>query len=306
MRSSITVTHSIYGEFDPERLSLTIDSIRGQDHPNIEVIVSEENETPRFRMEASRLGATYVFSEKRPDHEHNPGAIRNRALRAVRSELVYMNDSDIIFLDPTYLSRLEALHEQGETPLAKPPVVRLHEESFDEFSKRAQEDGIRSALETLVELNRYQVATEWTDSTLAIIGRRGRTFTVDHSKFIQYLQDPSLRGTEPSFWYDVVHPGGTFASVKQLLYVGGYSETYRVWGFEDSDLQWKLDQRFGCRPIPHDQQFNVLHLDHQKGYFDKSQNQQNHRVFEERKSRGIEEAIEHDRSTFLQVESHEY
>ncbi|MFT4308623.1 MAG: galactosyltransferase-related protein [Candidatus Woesearchaeota archaeon] len=89
-------------------------------------------------------------------------------------------------------------------------------------------------------------------------------------------------------------PGGTFASARELRAVAGYSERYQVWGFEDADLQWKLDEAFGTNGIPDKERLRVLHLDHPKGYFDINASEQNKSILAERKRRGIAYAVAED------------
>ena len=110
-----------------------------------------------------------------------------------------------------------------------------------------------------------------------------------------YDVDPSLRGSEPVIWNQVVHIGGLFAERERILAVGGYHDGFRVWGNEDTDLQWKLAVTGGVGILPDSERLEVLHLDHDKEYFLKDVWLRNKEIHARRRKRGVERAIRNDR-----------
>jgi hypothetical protein len=227
----------------------------------------------------------------------NPGKIRNNALALVTSDFVYTSDADIMFLHPNYLDFLvKRLTDHPKLALEKPPMKRLPVQHFERFLSRIHKDGVGLAMSSLVRANEYILTTCEEEIPLKVtVGRNGRTYTTGMSEFLQYKSDPSLRGWEPKIWFEVVHCGGIFARMTDLEAVGGYAECYETWGFEDADLQWKLGSMFYMERVPNGTGFEVLHLDHPKGYFSKTKNEQNMIAFQRRQDAGILAAIQEDR-----------
>ena len=84
--------------------------------------------------------------------------------------------------------------------------------------------------------------------------------------------------------------------------VGGYSEVYQTWGYEDVDVQWKLEQKSPVSQIPDEERFRTLHLDHDKTYFSPQHNADNQQRFQNRKADPTR-AINHDKLCFKATES---
>jgi predicted glycosyltransferase involved in capsule biosynthesis len=78
--------------------------------------------------------------------------------------------------------------------------------------------------------------------------------------------------------------------------VGGFCERFMAWGCHDADLQWKLKRRYNLIEFPNFPEYEVLHLDHERVYFDKERWQANRKIQEERRKEGPEKAILADKN----------
>ena len=133
--------------------------------------------------------------------------------------------------------------------------------------------------------------------------KEGRALTCIQSDYIALAV---RTGTAPTGAH---LPGTLRATVEEpsarkalWLEVGGYSEVYETWGYEDVDVQWKLEQRCPVGQIPDKDRFRVLHLDHDKSYFSPQHNADNQRRFQERKLDPTG-AIAHDKACFNATQS---
>lgn len=290
----ITVTFSVYGTFDTDRLRATIKSVQEQEDCNVQIVVSEQNLEPKLEKLSKNMDFKHVYSiplieEGKP--VYNPGGIRNKAVRILDTEFVYLNDADIVFQNPRYLvTLLDELWQ--EVPLIRPPSRRLVKADVPIFIEMVDQAGIHQAIKALKHPNEYVANLDGSPVELKVVNHRdGRTYTTDMEMFIKYKHDPSLKGLEPTFWFDIMHVGGIFALAEQVHAVGGYTSSYLTWGHEDSDLQWKLEMMYGIMQIPRKKEFEILHLDHDKGYFCPEQNISNKQIFAKRKELGIGTAI---------------
>ena len=294
--SEVSVTFSVYGNFDYNRLRMAIKSVKMQKKCGIDIIVSEQNLESKLDGLDKELGFELVYSKPEYINDElvfNAGGIRNKAIERVDSEFVYLNDADIVFYNESYLFELLKLHKDNVS-LIKPPLLRLQEPEVNNFIDNVNDKNLDSVLGQLKRANKYLVSLESDELDLKISNKRGRIFTTSWESYKEYLQNPSLKGYEPTFWFDTVHCGGIFTLTDCVREVGNYSKKYLTWGFEDSDLQWKLDQKFGCEMIPTEDRFNVLHLDHNKGYYSKEHKIINENIFKSRKERDINEIIDED------------
>ena len=259
---NIAVTLSVYGNFDLNRLHATILSVKSQLGVNLEIIVSEQNLASTFGGVASKLGVKYVFSE--PELKggvscYNPGRIRNMALSRITSELAYLNDSDILFSNPSFLSDL-AGYKTKSSVLIKPPMRRLLIDYVDDFVSSAFKKEILNELNNLYHPNDFVATSFPAEVDLKVVNHKGRVYTISMEKFLEYKADDSLKGLEPTIWHDTVHCGGIFSETEKIFSVGGYCEQFWTWGYEDRDLQWKLGEIFECQEIPRLPKFEVIHL----------------------------------------------
>lgn len=302
MNKTISITHAIYGQFDERRLLLSIQSIQCTAHPLIEIIVAEQNTIPKFSDYAKKLGVKYNFSRPKKINGNplfNPGEIRNNALKLATGNYIYTNDSDVVFPNKDFFGDIiNLMDDMGNTAFQRPQMTRLIKESFESFYDSCSKVGIEEAINQLYKISDYEMSTEQRQSNLKIVNRRGTIFTIDNDDFERYMNTPSLKGHEPTIWHASMHCGGTFAKKEQIEAVKGYSTAYKTWGFEDSDIQWKLSQIFPMEFFPNEEKYKVMHLDHPKGYFDAKAAKMNENTFNARKLAGINKAIEHDSKYF--------
>lgn len=111
-------------------------------------------------------------------------------------------------------------------------------------------------------------------------------FELKESEGYKFTQRTNGSDTMP-----FVHAGTTFAKREIFEEIGGYSEDYVGYGWEDSDIQWKLEQKIGMTKI---KGLTVTHLDHKRSYFEQEQFKQNKKKFFRRVREGVVKAIEND------------
>jgi hypothetical protein len=188
----------------------------------------------------------------------------------------------------------------GNTGALKwPPSRRLIERDVPTFIELIRENGISEALSSLDFSREYIAFLGEEPESLKVVNHKtnGRTYTTPMSLFQEYISSDELKGLEPTVWNDVVHIGGIFSRTQHVHDVGSYTDSYATWGYEDVDLQWKLDEIFGIEDVPQQNKFEVIHLDHPKGYFSKEANERNRLAFERRQEEGVEKAILYDKGT---------
>lgn len=296
--SDLTITYSIYGDFDHNRLITSIKSVLSQKYLIPQIIVSEESLESKLEGIEKRFPVVHLYSKPERDSKsnyiYNPGKIRNRAISKVDSEFIYLNDADIVFTNPEYLSELLKEIKINEA-LIWPPTRRLIQEDVDQFVKIVDRKGIMTAKNSLKFPNKYVANLNGDKHELKVVTHKtGRIYTTEVSTFERYKSDESMNGKEPTFWHDIVHIGGIFTRTDMINSVGGYSNSYITWGYEDVDLQWKLNGIYSTRIIPKVPKFEILHLDHQKDYFSPECNLKNRQLFEIRQAKGVKKAIELD------------
>jgi glycosyltransferase involved in cell wall biosynthesis len=95
--------------FNGERfIAAAIASARGQDHPAVEIIVSDDGSTDASFAEAERAGADRILQGP----NGGPAAARNRALEVVRGEYVCFLDADDV-MKPEKISRQVGFLEEN-------------------------------------------------------------------------------------------------------------------------------------------------------------------------------------------------
>lgn len=301
IKGLISVVIPIYGNFDSRRAILTIDSVRNQKNANIEIIVSEQGESPKLESKISK-GVKYIFNRHVPSKElndFNPGLIRNLAIANSLGEFVYTNDADILFLNEDYLAKgIDLLMADPSLVLYRPPMRRLPIENFEEFSVLALKKGVSGAINSLDLSQRYLATTDRKKRELKVVRKSAeeyiKTFTTSMENFKRYMSDSSLKGKEPMIWSEDLHCGGNLFRRHQFEKVGRYCQDFINWGCEDSDIQWKFRASFKLAFFPYTKEFEVLHLDHLKGYFSSKMWKRNESIEKERKKQGIQEAIRQD------------
>jgi predicted glycosyltransferase involved in capsule biosynthesis len=291
----VTVVYPIYGSFDIGRLEAAVLSALGQKHPNFRVLVSEQNKFPIFQSKAKDLGVDYLFLKKTDSTEFSFGQSRNNALKSIKDGLVYMNDADILFMDENYLSNLCSLVED-DALLIKPPLVHLRNNEVDTFLEK-DKNNIFLAIADLYHPNDHVVSVYAGPIAITMNTHRNRLFMAYSEELRQYSKE-ERRTLAPILWYEITHPGTILTNIQNIASVGGYCEKYAGWGYEDKDLIWKLKSAYNTQDIPKEKEFTVIHLDHQKPYFNPDQKQINADTFHARQDIGVSEAISKDTYKF--------
>jgi hypothetical protein len=268
---------------------------------NHEIIVSEQEELRRF---PDIPGVRHVFHYHKPRKDlsdFNPGNVRNIATLQARGEYLYTNDADVVFLDSYHLAKsLEEISKFPETAFYRPFMRRLHLDEFDEFEERIAQNGIENAVASLDLSQEYIATVNGEKRKIRIFGKKSiypKTFTAFEDDFQTYIGNDSYQGREPLFWNENRHCGGNLVRMNHFINLGGYSEEFINWGCEDSDLQWKLSEVYNLEFFP--ESFEVMHLDHPKGYFSPEMWKRNEEISSRRVKQGIQRAIEIDRGNKL-------
>lgn len=305
---SVSVLIPFYGNFDIARARLSVESVASQQQLDLQVVISESGPSPRLRLLAEQIDAVYCFCPvKERAAIFSPGRIRNAGLLACGGDIVYTNDADIVFQNRQYLHSLVVwMREHNLVAMRWPPMRRLPIACFPTFSQMSQEYGLTTALGMLQRPNKYLAFAGDVQYKLKVRRRPGvledyndgLVFTCTEEDYAQYVDDPSLRGLEPIVFHQVRHIGGIFARRDQLIAVGGYSENFLVWGNEDTDIQWKIADVFQLDYVPDFERFEVLHLDHVKGYFCPKQWQRNKALQAARWARRVDDIVEEDKAAF--------
>ena len=299
IKGRISVVIPFYGSFDSRRAICSIESIKAQNYSDLEIVVSEQGTEPKLKHFLE--GVNYTFTYHAPPTEisdFNPGQIRNRAIEICTGEFIYTTDADIVFLNQQYLSQLKELMDAGSSlAFYRPPMRRLPLDNFEEFLRLSQEFGILNAMASLDRSQEFLINLDKKYRPLKVVQKMDtymKTFTASETDHARYKADPTLKGKEPTIWFENLHCGGNFFRRSQFNHVGGYSEEFINWGREDSDLQWKIQQCFELRFIPKETVFEVMHLDHDKSYFSKEMWKRNEAMEQDRQKRGIAYCIAHD------------
>lgn len=295
----VSVIIPLYKSFDASRVQMSIDSLKQQQKVNLEIVVAEQSEEPTFH---SQKGISYVFIPNREVGNSNyaiPGLIRNRAAKSSSGEYLYNSDGDIVYFNPFYFAEILELIKTGdEVVLYRPPMRRLPIEDFQKFKLRWKDVGLQKALDLLDMSEEF--CARMPGSPISIVpfrkkeSGRLKTFLYSSSDLKRYLENPALKGSEPKYSTLSVHAGATFMKSEYFLAVGGFCEQFIAWGCHDADLQWKLKGRFSLIEFPSFPEYEVLHLDHERGYFDKLQWQANRKIQQLRRLKGINNAILED------------
>lgn len=296
----ISVVFPIFGDFDFRSLFLAVESVRAQNYPNVEIIVSEENDSPKYRKMAREQGIVYVCRKPRKkDLGSNLGRVKNFGIRKATGKYVYLNDSDIVFMNRNYLSLLiRRMKKVGTGFMTQPAMKRLVVGDFEKFYGDACRDGIIEGISVLRFRDGYTTSVDKKNTVRVVpYGWRNRKMTVFRNEWKKI----SKKDLEMGYGYGLMsfsfHPGAIFVEKERLLRVGGYCENFKGWGFDDVDLQIKLGSTLKKRlgvAIPKRKSYEVLHLDH-KGNFDRERYEVNREVFEKRREISLRKLFASDK-----------
>jgi len=301
----VSVVLVAYGSFDERRIELAIESILAQGGVGFEVVLVDGNRRPTLNRLSSRSRVEYRFVGESMARNGlvNTGAIRNHGVICSRHPLLYLTDADIMMRRPDFLASVcELLEHAGEQVLIRPPMRRLLLEHVDEFWERYERRGFAAALESLDFTHPHVATPNGERRPLRLVRPRDaephESWTTTEEQYEEYRRSPQLRRFVPQIFTGTRHWGGVALRREQFERVGGYSSCFYGWGNEDTDLQWKLGGRFGNEFFPQEDAFEVVHLDHEKPYFEPARWERNREAARGRREAGAESAIREDKETY--------
>lgn len=328
---SVDVILPIYGQHRVATLDIVIQSLQRQSGVSLSVIVACANDNTQAIQLCDRYGLQCARVHPRDavvGGRFVPAAFRNTAIAHSQSELLYNSDADIVYLSSRFFTDLIDWSTRHSLQCVfAPPMRRMPLDVVPRFIDLASNCSLECALGGLI-LNRPFLATLDAASHQTVVFRdnkkRGlirrepqdarwladneepngsdRLIVYLESDYSDYRSSTANKGTEPFFCTQDVHCGGTLVSRGAVHDVGGFCMDYLGWGCHDVDLQAKLRTVCRCSRIPRSSRFCVLHLDHERAYFDKSQWRANRHLLATRTS-SIETAITLDRKVLTRLVS---
>ncbi len=92
-------------------------------------------------------------------------------------------------------------------------------------------------------------------------------------------------------WVTMCHFGGLFCTRELFFNIGGFSEYYLTYGFEDTDIQFKFDRYYSVQFIDNViKDTSIIHFEH-KSRCQNEDYQKNYLIFEKRKNDNINNVI---------------
>lgn len=298
MVQTVSVIIPFYGTAHSQRLELVVKSILSQERVNTDLIISGLNKATRIK----NVDDVLVCPKEEEPKIVRVGGVINRGLKLAKGDFTYVSDADILLYNRAYLKKLvQEFASHGS--LKRPPMRRLLLQDFEWFCQNVSLKGLEDSLGDLDFSQDYVVKPEKSDRPMRVFPKfengRQKTFIASESDFQDYLASRDNKGKEPVFFNQDRHCGAVFSLTEELVKVGGYHEGFVSWGVWDADMQWKLENQTGMRLIPYQKEFEVIHLDHPKGYFSKSKWEHDKELQIRRKSMGAEECIERDRKEYF-------
>ena len=304
MNDKVSVLLPLYGTFDPEKVKMGIASLKNQKNIDLEISVAEQSTKPTL---SGIRGVTYehslpVFSS---DGYLIPGLVRNLAAKNSSGNFIYNNDGDIIFGNPNYLnSLLQLIKKDEKLCLYQPAMRRIPLDNFVDFKNRFERGGIKKTIDDL-DLSQPYGAT-YKDNFIKI-----RHFKKDNDGDVEIsvatekdhraYHSGDNKGKEPFFYTLHIHAGGTMMARSQFEKIGGYCEDFAGWGCHDVDIQYKLKSLFNLQKIHKISDLEILHLDHQRGYFANPRWEKNKSLLIKRQSMPIENITNSDRERYNDI-----
>ena len=298
----ISVIVPVYGQFNIDRVWMSLASILAQRDVEMEIVLAEQSDYTNIEFSRidPRIRHIHIPKKDLVDEKYFvPGRIRNFAARASNGEFIYNNDGDMLFQNPAFLRKSLDLIKSGEdVVLYRPPMRRLPIENFEEFRSVFDGSGLELALSFLDRSKPYVATTQSNPIRMSVFRKnesgREKVFLYTETDHKRYREDTSNQGKEPMFSTLDTHAGGILMKRSQFDLVGGYCELYAAWGCYDADLQWKLRELFGLHQFPNFPEFEVLHLDHERGYFSQERWIKNRETQNRRRLQGVLKSIEDD------------
>ena len=299
MVSSVSVIVPFYGTAQSQRLELVAESILSQKGVNVDFVIAGLNIVTRVN-ELSDLS--------NHQRENVPGIVRvgaviNKGLKLFTGDFIYVTDADVLLPNQHYLEILVQESVANEVSLKRPPMRRLLIQDFDWFYSEVSLKGLENSVASLDNSQEYVVKPRETERLTRIFPKfesgRQKVFIASESDFQKYVSDERNRGLEPQYFNQDRHCGAVFATKDSIEGVGGYHERFISWGVWDADIQWKLENQTGMKLIPNREEFTVIHLDHEKGYFSKPKWEHDKKLQEKRRALGFEKCVEKDKRSYL-------
>lgn len=299
MVTTVSVIIPFYGTANSQRLELVTEAILKQKGVDADLIVAGLNQ-------AKRIGGNDDLENLPKENVSDSvkmGRIINNGLRLAKGEFTYITDADILLHNKNYLERL--VHEviSDRASLKRPPMRRLLLQDFEWFYQNASLKGLEDSVNKLDFSQDYVVKPKGTTRPLRVFPKfengKQKIFIASESDFQDYISSKDNQGKEPAFFNQDRHCGAVFSLTEELVKVGGYHEGFVSWGVWDADIQWKLEKQTGIRLIPYQKEFEVIHLDHLKGYFSRSKWEHDKTLQEMRRSIGARECIRKDKEDYL-------
>ncbi len=297
----VSVIIPIYGTFDLNRAKISVDSVLLQKDIKYEVIVSEQGEISQF---PDISGVKHIFNYHKPQKDlsnFNPGKVRNLAAKEAKGEFIYTKDADVLFLDNYHLAKsIELISRFPNQVFYRPLMRRFPLDEFDQFKASIDKIGLEKTINSLDLSQDYIATLSGKIRKIRIFKKESiypKIFTAFEEDFQTYIGNSSFKGCEPMFWNENRQCGINLVRMEHFENVGGYSESFINWGCEDSDLQWKLSESYDLRFFP--ENFEVLHLDHPKGYFSQEMWKKNEEISAIRVKQGLVKSIKIDKRNKL-------
>ncbi len=301
MEDKISVIIPLYGDFDSERVRISIDSIKAQRGVDVEISVAEQSLSPQLNdvRDITYIHKNPVLSS---DGFLIPGLVRNIAAKNSSGNFIYNNDGDIIFGDPNYLQNLSGLMEEdNERCLYQPSMRRLPLDNFEDFKTRFAKGGIQAAVADL-DLSQPYGAT-FSENFVRVRHFKKEIdgnleISVATQKDHEAYHSGENKGKEPYFYTMHMHAGGVLMRRDQFETIGGYCQDFAGWGCHDVDIQYKLGTLFDLKKIHEISDLEVIHLDHKRNYFTNPRWEKNKSLLTKRQSLPIEDITSFDRKGY--------
>ena len=297
-KPEISILVPFFGNFDYRRLEMVIKSVQLQSKKGVEFLICNGREA--FEIEeinSSQLdikNILYSISKKIDSKQDFPrGLVYNIGIEKSKGKYLYLSDADILFAND-FFEKLIEFSNKMQVPMKRPMMRRLLLQDFEKFYSIYSEDGIQRALNKLDFSQEFIVKPDKNLRELKVIKKwengRMKTFIATENDFKEYNSNKKNKGSEPKFFNQERHCGAVFAKKDELEAVGGCCEKYISWGCWDSDVQRKLEGKYGILYIPGE----VVHLDHPKGYFDRDKWKKDLLFQDTRRRKDVADCIEED------------
>lgn len=302
---TVSVVIPVYGAVDPDALRATLKSIALQRNIRVDPLLVEQlhEGPPAFVSIAQSAGARHIL-DLAPAHSSgrrfNLSRARNAGAAAARGRFLYFTDADVVLADPTYLARLVELMRLHEdliliTPRNKHLLRESKAAACAHFCAEGSWDtgGMeRIGNYALRWIGAHRGGAADPPPEIVETALAGVPCIVRKPDLDAYHADPDAwRGREPSIWNLMVHHGSLMARRRHIELVGGYAESFVGWGIEDNDMHWKLSELFLIASLARLPDVAVVHLEHPRAWFDPLLWQRNQLLFDDRRRRGVFDAI---------------